>query len=74
MVPTPKARASAAYELGKLHILSAIPALAKALADEQLVADLAFNALCSFSDDELVAGGLPTQVLDQVRTARASNA
>jgi hypothetical protein len=71
--PNPEARASAAYELGKLHIVSAIPALANALTDEQLVADLAFNALCGFSDEELVAAALPAHVLDQVRTARTSS-
>ena len=72
--PNPESRGSAAYDLGKLHITQGIPALATALKDEPMVADVALGALCSFSDEELQAAGLGADVLGQVRKARARTA
>lgn len=64
-------RAIAAYDLGKLHIAEAIPALADALEDEAAVAEVSWSALLMFSDEELQAAGLGTDVLARVAEARA---
>lgn len=68
--PNVEARASAAYDLGKLHVAQAIPALADALADDTLVAQMALGALARFSDDELTAAGMAPAIVEQVRAAR----
>jgi hypothetical protein len=67
--PNVESRASAAYELGKLHVTSAIPLLATALNDDPEVAAAALHALASFPDEELIAAGLPNATLQQIRTA-----
>ena len=56
--PSPEARASAAYELGKLRIEQAIHALAAALNDEPLVAEIALVALRTFSEEQLREAGV----------------
>jgi hypothetical protein len=63
-------RASAAYDLGKLHITQGIPALASALTDDPFVADLALQALASFSDEEISAAGLANDVIAEIGQAR----
>jgi predicted HTH domain antitoxin len=63
-------RAGAAYELGRLHILTAIPHLAAALDGDSMVAEMALRSLCAFSDDELGAAGLDNALLNRVRSAR----
>lgn len=72
--PNSEARASAAYDLGKLHIADAIPALADALRDDPMVAQLALGALTLFSDDELTAAGMAPAIVEQVRAARGRQA
>src|SRR4051794_16583750 len=69
--PDVDTRASAAYDLGKLHITQAIPALAAALTDDPFVADLALRSLASFSDEELAAANLAPAVISKVVEARA---
>jgi len=51
--PDAETRASAAYELGKLHITQAIPNLTAALKDKPLVAEVASLALAMFTREEL---------------------
>jgi len=68
--PDVDTRASAAYDLGKLHIAQGIPALAAALTDDPFVAELALKALASFSDDEISTAGLPDDVIAEIRQAR----
>lgn len=68
--PSADARASAAYEIGILGIPEAIPRLVAALSDEPVVAELAFAALCRFSDDQLAEAEVPPHILDQVHAAR----
>jgi HEAT repeat protein len=65
-------RASAAYDLGKLHIAQGIPALAAALTDDPFVADLALQALASFSDEELSAAGLAKDIIAAIKQARVT--
>lgn len=69
--PNVDARASAAYDLGKLHIVKAIPALATALDDDPFVAEMAFGALCRFTDEELAEAKLDGTLLERVRAARS---
>ena len=66
----PNARASAAYDLGKLHITQAIPALAEALRNQPEVAETALSALCTFSDNELRTAGLDNDLLVCIGAAR----
>jgi HEAT repeat protein len=68
--PGVEARASAAYELGKLGIAQAIPALAKALNDDPLVAEMALRALSMFGDVQLEEAGLPEELRAKARDAR----
>ncbi len=68
--PDVDTRASAAYDLGKLHIAQGIPALAAALTDEPFVAELALQALASFSDGEISAAGLADDVIAEIGRAR----
>jgi HEAT repeat protein len=68
--PNIESRASAAYELGKLHITEGIPALIDALKDDALVAQMALGALARFSDEELTAAGMAPAMVEQVRSAR----
>ncbi len=70
----PNARANAAYDLGKLHITEAIPALADALGDEAVVAEIALAALATFSDDELRSAGLGNDILLRVSAIRGDRA
>jgi hypothetical protein len=69
--PDVDTRASAAYDLGKLHITQAIPALAAALSDDPFVSDLALRSLASFTDEELGAANLAPPVISKVAVARA---
>lgn len=66
----PNARASAAYDLGKMHIAESIPALAAALDDQPDVAEIALAALCTFTDGELQAAGLAQPLLRRIAAAR----
>jgi hypothetical protein len=68
----PGARASAAYELGVLHITEAIPHLAAVLPDGGSIAEMALLALTRFSDQELSDAGLPTDLVEKVRRVRAT--
>ena len=55
--PDAETRASAAYELGKLHITQAIPNLTAALKDKPLVARIASSSLAMFTPEELEQAG-----------------
>jgi hypothetical protein len=57
--PDAETRASAAYELGRLHITQAIPNLTAALKDKPLVAEIAARSLSMFSQQELEQQGEP---------------
>jgi hypothetical protein len=70
--PNSDARASAAYDLGKLHLPEAIPALADALGDDALVAQMALGALARFSNEELTAAGTAPAIIEQVRAVQGS--
>lgn len=70
--PDPQARANAAYDIGQLHIVEAIPALADALADQEDIAETALNALCLFSDRELGAAGLDQDLLERISEVRSA--
>lgn len=65
-------RASAAYDLGKLHIAQGIPALAAALNDDPFVADLALRSLASFTDEDLAAANLDPSVRARITEARGA--
>ena len=65
-------RASAAYDLGKLHIARGIPALAAALNDDPFVADLALRSLASFTDEDLAAANLDPSVRARITEARGA--
>ena len=60
-------RASAAYDIGRLQLAQAIPQLAAALQDRPQVAEVALQALASFTDDKLKEAGLTGEVLARVR-------
>jgi HEAT repeat protein len=64
-------RASAAYDLGKLGITQAIPALAKALNDDPLVSQMALRALSMFDDAQLAHAGLPEATRAKARQAHS---
>ncbi|MEO8286345.1 MAG: HEAT repeat domain-containing protein [Chloroflexota bacterium] len=68
--PDVETRASAAYELGKLRVAQAIPALVTALEDDPFIAGIALSALAGFTDDELTAAGLDKDVIRKVQAAR----
>lgn len=68
--PEVDARASAAYDLGKLHITRAIPRLATALHDHRIVAETAFHSLLLFTDNELQEAGLSTSLVERIKEAR----
>ncbi|MEO6457599.1 MAG: hypothetical protein ABIO92_04915 [Chloroflexia bacterium] len=55
--PDAETRASAAYELGKLHITQAIPNLKRALKDKPIVAQVASSSLAMFTIEELEQPG-----------------
>ena len=59
--PDAETRASAAYELGKLHIVQAIPNLTAALKDKPLVAEIAAGSLAMFTSEELKQAGIITE-------------
>jgi hypothetical protein len=65
------ARASAAYELGVLHVVEAIPDLAAVLGEEGPVAEMALLALSRFSDNELFDAGLSTEIVGAAQRARS---
>jgi hypothetical protein len=70
--PNVESRASAAYDLGKLHIVAAIPLLARVLDDKQReVAEMALRALTQFTDAELEGAGISHEALQRVSEARA---
>ena len=66
----PNARASAAYELGVLHVVEAIPHLAAVLPDGGPVAEMALLSLARFSDQELSDAGLSPELIEKVQQAR----
>jgi HEAT repeat protein len=68
--PNIESRASAAYDLGMLHVTAAIPALAAALEDVPEVAEVALRALTTFTDQELDEAGIPAETQQRVRNAR----
>jgi hypothetical protein len=67
--PDPEERANAAYEIGKLGISEAIPALLDALSDQGLVADVALRALAMFQEEELKNSGASDEVLRRIHPA-----
>ena len=69
--PSPEARASAAYELGQLHITQAIPDLAAALEDEPEVAEFALLALARFTSDQLREAGVSSELVEKIHKAKA---
>jgi|GEM_PF-5926409 len=69
--PDVDTRASAAYDLGKLHITSAIPSLANALQDDPFVAEIALRSLALFTDDELQRAGVSTDAIARIQEARS---
>ncbi|MFL5734956.1 MAG: HEAT repeat domain-containing protein, partial [Chloroflexia bacterium] len=68
--PDAETRASAAYELGKLKPPQAIPALARALEDDPLVAEIALKALSTFAEAELRQAGLPEEGIARILLGR----
>jgi hypothetical protein len=68
--PDVDTRASAAYDLGQLHISEGIPALAAALSDDPFIAGIALRSLASFTDEDLVAANLPDAIISKVATTR----
>lgn len=68
--PDPGTRAASAYDIGQLHITQGIPALAAALADDPLVADISLKALSLFTNEELLAANLPPGVLARVASSK----
>jgi len=68
--PDVDTRASAAYDLAKLHIVQGIPTLAAALRDDPLVADVALKSLAAFTDRELSAAGLDLHMLSAIHAGR----
>ncbi len=66
--PDPDARAGAAYELGKLGIAEAIPALVTAANDaDPSLASAAFRALARFPDADLIEAGVAPEVRAKIR-------
>ena len=65
-----EARANAAYDVGKMRITQAIPALVAALEDDPWVAEIALDALCAFTGEELRQAGVPDSVMQRVETHR----
>ncbi len=59
-------RASAAYDIGRLHLKAALPQLAAALDDHPNVASMALKSLALFSDDELKSANVPEEIRQQV--------
>ncbi|HEX8221236.1 MAG TPA: HEAT repeat domain-containing protein [Chloroflexia bacterium] len=69
--PDAESRASAAYQLGKLQLAEAIPALAAALDDEDaFVADVALQALGNFPEEALREAQLSPAVVERATHAR----
>lgn len=72
--PEAESRASAAYELGKLQVAEAIPALARALNDpDPFVASVALQALSYFSEEALREGSISPEIVDRVSRARPAS-
>jgi hypothetical protein len=63
-------RASAAYDIGRLHLVAALPALGAAIDDHPHVAAVALRALSTFSDDELSEAGVPETVMRKIAAGR----
>ena len=59
-------RASAAYDIGRIHLAAALPELAAALNDHPQVASVALQALRSFSEAELIDARIPEEVLRRI--------
>lgn len=73
--PDPDFRANAAFDLGKLRLREAIPALEAALRDsDQMVVQVAFKSLTCFSDEDLALAHVALNILEQVRAARVQPA
>jgi hypothetical protein len=68
--PDAEARASAAYELGKLQLAEAIPALAAALGDDAFVAGVALQALGYFPEEVLREAQLDPATVERAARAR----
>ena len=60
-------RASAAYDIGRLHLIAALPQLAAALNDQPYVVAVVLQSLKNFSDDELTAAGVSEEIMRRVR-------
>jgi predicted HTH domain antitoxin len=65
-----EARANAAYDVGKMRITQAIPALAAALEDDPWVAEIALDALCAFTGEELRQASLSDSVMQRIEARR----
>ena len=63
-------RAGAAYDLGRLQVIRAIPALASALDDDPVVAEMALLSLGKFTDEQLEDAALDASVIAVVRRSR----
>ncbi len=71
--PDADTRASAAYDLGKLHINEAIAPLAGALSEGGSVAEMALRSLRLFTPEELEAAGLAPEEIALITEARPSS-
>jgi HEAT repeat protein len=66
----PSARANAAYDLGKLGIEQAIPALSAALNDaSSMISQTALESLRLFTTEQLRAAGLDEAAMERIREA-----
>ncbi|HUP27209.1 MAG TPA: HEAT repeat domain-containing protein [Chloroflexia bacterium] len=64
--PDPDSRASAAYQLGQLHLIAAIPHLVQSLGDHPIVREIAMTALSRFTQSELQAAGVRSEIIQAV--------
>ncbi len=64
--PSPETRASAAYELGQLHIAQAIPNLVAALEDEPEVVEFALLALAKFTSEQLREAEVSSDLVEKI--------
>jgi HEAT repeat protein len=68
--PDAESRASAAYELGRLQVAEALPALVSAVEDrDPFVVDVALQALGYFSDEALSEAQISPSLIERVRSA-----
>jgi hypothetical protein len=70
--PDPESRASAAYELGRLHMSEGLSALVHALDDpDPFVASVALQALGYYPDEALREGNVSPAVVERIARARS---